>query len=163
MNSLKNLSSNNYILSHFLTAWIIIIQIFIILMDKTNRKVKRWVWESLYCFSLVVLLSGMLHFIIVDKRKITKLYNINEETFEMANILTHFVPFLIVFFYKPKQSNLVGKSNPIKSFLLGLFIFMNYNLMSNMSNIYLISYGKVLIISIGSLLLYYLLLHIIKK
>ena len=42
MNSLKNLSSNNYVLSHFLTAWIIIIQIFVILMDKTNRKVKRW-------------------------------------------------------------------------------------------------------------------------
>ena len=150
---------NNIELRRFFTGWIIFINIFLIIMDKANFKIQTWVWESFNYLGLSILLAGMLHFILFGVR-LSKHYQVDLKVVDTINILTHFIPFLVILYYKPNPKNLVGEKNHQKSFLLGMLVFGSYCMMHNPMKVYIVNQDEFTIMLIFFTLIYYGLLYI---
>jgi len=159
MSLLTQLVNGNFISKKFFTSWIVFMQVFLILMDKSNRKIKKWIWESLNTLILISSFMGMLHYILVDKKAFGKKYDFTLDLLNFGNITAHFIPFLIALFYKPNPENLIGESRPNSSFLLGILIFLKFAILTNLDETYLLSKDSLILIIIISFLLYYLLLQ----
>ena len=149
---------NNLELRKFFTSWIIFINIFLIIMDKTNLKIQRWVWDSFNCLGLTIFLVGMFHFVVFGER-LSKHYQVDLKVLGTINIVTHFIPFLVTLYYKPNPKNLVGEKNPRKSFLLGMLVFGSYCIIHNTMKVYIINHVEFTIMLIISISLLWFIIH----
>jgi hypothetical protein len=120
------------------------IDIYVLLGIFTLIKYKqRWIYDSLYSLGMTVGLMGTL--INYEKRFIkyyADLLDISENTAFFYSVLTHLLIVIFLFWYKPV---LYGKTNPLYSILLSIFIVSFYLSLINPEKVYVYHSNKVLL------------------
>jgi len=125
----------------FFTSWCFYIYVCVVLLDLTGQPIRRVLWDTSRTLLIAVCINGML-MLSMNGDNISNQYNISNNKLLNINFITHVLPCIFAYFYKPK--NVIGEPNKKESISLGLFLYFLYCLFFNTMNIYALDLRQLL-------------------
>ena len=117
----------------FFTNWCICIYVSVVLLDLTGQPIRRVLWDTSRTLLIAVCINGML-ILSINGDNISNQYHVSNDKLVNINLMSHLLPIIFAYFYKPK--NVIGEPNKRESVSLGLFLYFLYSLFFNTMNIY---------------------------